>query len=115
MRFQDNLLLQKQHAEERERAEVAQAILDEASKTIDALYAHRSQFRDPLAESQARIKILQRKAANSSTTAEGTSKQSGAVVVDPDYVTKEVTVRHLNENTNLNPQAFKLYRRLRFG
>jgi hypothetical protein len=114
MRFQDNLLLQKQHAEERERAEVAQAILDEASKAIDALYAHRSQFRDPLAESQARIKILQRKAASSSSTAEGT-KQSGSVIVDPDYITKEVTVRHLNENTNLNPQAFKLYRRLRFG
>lgn len=129
MRFQDHLLLQKQHAEEQERQSVAQRILDEASAKIGTIYSSRRRFRDPLEESKARIKTLQRRAASASGPATADETQltasmrssraasiSGqAVAVNPDYVTREVTVRHLNDHTNLNPTAFRLYRKLRFG
>jgi predicted Ser/Thr protein kinase len=135
MRFQDNLLLQKKHAEDLERQMVAQKILDDASATIQSVYHSRKKFRDPIEESKARIKAWQRRAASTSAgasqqiTAELVSKtalsQNGSgTITSPsgqagqqhqDYVTREVTVRHLNNHANLNPTAFKLYRKLRFG
>lgn len=138
MRFQDNLLLQKKHAEDLERQVVAQRILDEASSTIQSIYYSRKKFRDPIEESKSRIKSLQRRAASTSAVASqqiatdsysrttGGSQSGSATVTSPsgqptqqqqqhDYVTREVTVRHLNDHANLNPTAFKLYRKLRFG
>lgn len=133
MRFQDNLLLQKKHAEDLERQVVAQKILDDASATIQSVYHSRKKFRDPIEESKVRIKSLQRRAASTSAGASQqiadaysrTSQSVSAAATSPpgqqsqqqqhDYVTREVTVRHLNDHANLNPTAFKLYRKLRFG
>ncbi len=123
MRFQDHLLLQKQHAEELERQVVAQQILDEASTLIQPIYNSRRRFRDPIEESKARIKTLQRRAASasattslqSSITPEARQQQVFQRPNQPDSVQKELTVRHLNDHANLNPTAFKIYRKLRFG
>lgn len=134
MRFQDHLRLQKQHAEELERQVVAQQVLDEASASIQAVYLARKRYRDPIEESRMRIRALQRRAASttvgsnslmameayaagtaSSTTASRSVNQSVTGQAPPEYVSREVTVRHLNDHANLNPAAFKLYRKLRFG
>lgn len=140
MRFLDHLLLQKQHAEEQERHLVTQHILDDASQTIHAVYTSRRRFRNPIDESRARIKSLQRRAASASATgsqlaavdaynssglmskpppsqnsSQTASQYQQQLQQQPDYVTREVTVRHLNDHANVNPTAFKLYRKLRFG
>lgn len=135
MRFQDHLKLQKQHAEEQERQIIAQQILDEASFRIQAVYLARKRYRDPIEESRSRIKALQRRATSTNAgssslmameayvagTSSATSKSINQSIHSqthgqaPDYVSREVTVRHLNDHANLNPTAFKLYRKLRFG
>lgn len=127
MRFQDNLLLQKQHAEELVRQQVAQTILDEASTRIQAVYQARKKFRDPIEESRARIKALQRRAASACASGSSSSQQTAYEVYtnrkhgstgnqqQQDNAIKEVTVRHLNDHANLNQTAFRLYRKLRFG
>ena len=124
--------MQKQHAEEQERQLTAQRILDEASARIEQVYQSRKHYRDPIEESRQRVKNLQRRAistgedplmtsfkasatSRSASMAGSSHHQLPSSQAQQDYVTKEVTVRHLNDHANLNPTAFKLYRKLRFG
>lgn len=143
MRFQDALLLQKQQAEQRERQQEAQARLEEVARHVHAQFNYWCQFRDPFAESRRRILTLQQELAAAATgrspsNASGTSLETGssggrstgnrggrvAIPLSSGHMSAEeqqllsaaeMTVRHQDQVSDLNPTAFSLYRKLKYG
>lgn len=151
MRYQDALLLEKKHAEDKERQMEAQIKLEKVASVVDNHFTYWLQYRDPFAESDSRInelkKRLSRESApsqpDSNNTQESNSNSSshsaggaagsfrstlrralhlGGGSTSPRESTTEsmdavpdVVVKHANEQADLNPTAFKLYRKLRFG
>jgi hypothetical protein len=113
MRFQDALLLQKQQAEQAERQTESQRRLERAAMDVDANFKSWLQFRDPFTESHERIMVFQRQV----TGQEGESAASTSVrsLRHPNGSSSELTVRHLNESTDLDPTTFNLFRKLKYG
>lgn len=144
MRFQDALLLQKQQAEQKERQQEAQTRLEEVARHVHAQFNYWCQFRDPFAESRRRILALQQELATAAVTgrppsnASGTSLETGSsgsrstgsrggrvvMTLSSNQVSAgepqslpaaEVTVRHQDQVSDLDPTAFSLYRKLKYG
>jgi hypothetical protein len=108
MRFQDALLLQKQQAEQEERHKEAQSRLEKVAEQVDRHFNYWLQYRDPFGESHSRIKTLY-------TDLTGVPSNGSSRSLHTQLTDREVTVRHLNQETDLNPTAFNLYRKLKYG
>lgn len=136
MRFQDNLLLQKQQAEQEARQREAQQKLEVVAQRVNAHFDYWSQYRDPFLESQERIMALQKSLpttiqpfedpplppyhqvpSGSSTRSlrRNFSGNNGSIPDQNGSNNRDVTVHHVDERAELNPTAFNLYRKLKYG
>lgn len=102
MRFQDNLLLQKQKIEQETTQESAKGLLQEISTKIETEYQKARQLHDPIMRSLTRIH-----ARHQQTQVSEEEKSSD------NFVKKEIAVRTMKGSSS-NSAAFKMYRQLRF-
>lgn len=115
MRFQDSLLLQKQQAEQEERQKQSQHRLEQAASSVEDNFKYWLQFRDPFKESLERITALQKQVTGQSEHSEGFTGGSLRSLRHPNGSCPELTIRHLNESADLDPTAFNLFRKLKYG
>lgn len=115
MRFQDALLLQKQQAEQEERLSEAQRRLEQAAASVDDNFKYCLQRCDPFEESYRRIMNLQKQVTGQSDASESLPSGSTRSVKHYNGSSPELTIRHLNEATDLDSTSFNLFRKLKYG
>ncbi len=141
MRFHETLQLQKQQAEQSERQQEAQNKLEVVARQINSQFDYWCQFRDPFAESYARIMRAKNLTGGTTDQLQGpggrhsipataplsstSSSKDGSKSLASSTVSGGVSAAGTSQSgepanttttsTDLNHIAFNLYRKLKFG
>lgn len=140
MRFKETLQLQKHQVELQERQHEAQSRLEQVARRINSQFDYWCQFRNPFAESLIRIKQTQKDWMRSPNNVERRSTSPSQAPVDGEgsksldedtslglgnthfesgsinsIGTAEVIIRRQKDATEIDPTAFNLYRKLKYG